>query len=190
MFFVKTPTESSSLSGAPHRFIACYSACDAESKDPGGAFRTDAAGRLFGQRSPRTASGSPRCPNLNSGYPLAALSCPTRITQVCTHSRRPTDSPFPRLISVGEFDPLGNGGMRRLEDEEESIPFGRNITGLNIPDEHRRGLVILMSQFKTEAVGFELDMPGEQIEKRQNGNPRRRLTGTRSAERTPGRKVR
>ena len=78
---------------------------------------------------------------------------------------------FPRLIVVGEFDPLGNGGMRRLEDEEESIPFGRNITGLNIPNEHRRGLVILMSQFKPEAVGFELDMAGEQIEKRQNGNP-------------------
>jgi hypothetical protein len=61
--------------------------------------------------------------------------------------------------------------MRRLEDEEKTIPFGRNITGLNIPDEHRRGLVILMSQFKTEAVGFEFDMAGEQIEKRQNGNP-------------------
>ena len=26
------------LSGAPHRFIACYSACGAESKDPGGLF--------------------------------------------------------------------------------------------------------------------------------------------------------
>jgi hypothetical protein len=48
--------------------------------------------------------------------------------------------------------------MGRLEDEEESISFGRNITGSNIPDEHRGGLVILMSQFKTEAVGFELDL--------------------------------
>ena len=61
--------------------------------------------------------------------------------------------------------------MPRLEDEEESIPIGRNLTGLNIPDEHHRRLVILVSQFKAEAIGFELDMAGEQIEKRQNGKP-------------------
>ena len=34
---VSSPTESSSLSGAPHRLIVLYSACGAESKDPGGA---------------------------------------------------------------------------------------------------------------------------------------------------------
>ena len=30
---------------------------------------------------------------------------------------------FPRFIAVGEFDPLGNGGMPRLQDEEGSIPL-------------------------------------------------------------------
>ena len=54
---------------------------------------------------------------------------------------------------------------------EESTPVGGEI-GLSIPDEdHRRG-VILMSQFKAEAVGFELDMAGKQIEKRQDGKPK------------------
>ena len=61
--------------------------------------------------------------------------------------------------------------MPRLEDEEGSIPLGRNLAGSNIPDEHHGRLVILMSQFKAKAIGFELDMAGEQIEKRQNGKP-------------------
>ena len=59
MFFVKTPTESSSSSGAPHRFIACYSACDAESKDPGGAFRTDAAGGFSANEAREQHPGTP-----------------------------------------------------------------------------------------------------------------------------------
>jgi hypothetical protein len=60
--------------------------------------------------------------------------------------------------------------MRRLKDQEESIPVGCEI-GLSIPDTHHRRCVILMSQFKAKAVGFELDMAGKQIEKRQNGKP-------------------
>jgi hypothetical protein len=35
-FFAKTPTESPSRAERPHRSIAWYSACGAESKDPGG----------------------------------------------------------------------------------------------------------------------------------------------------------
>jgi len=50
---------------------------------------------------------------------------------------------------------------------------------LSIPDEYHRRRVILMSQFKAEAVGLELDMAGEQIEKRQ---ARGRSTGKPSAE--------
>src|SRR5271170_5942075 len=64
--------------------------------------------------------------------------------------------------------------MVSLEDQEESIPFGHNSTGLDIPGEDHRRLVILMSQFKAEAVGFELDVAGEQIEKWQNGKPEER----------------
>jgi hypothetical protein len=77
---------------------------------------------------------------------------------------------FPRLIAVGKFDAYCNGRMRRLGDEEESIPIGREA-GLSIFGENHRRSVILMRQFKAEAVGFELDMAGEQIEKRQNGKP-------------------
>ena len=63
--------------------------------------------------------------------------------------------------------------MRRLKDQEESIPIGCNITGLSIPGEHYRRRVILMSQFKAEAVGFELDMTGEQIEKRHKASQKK-----------------
>jgi hypothetical protein len=80
--------------------------------------------------------------------------------------------------------------MVPLKDEEESIPFRRNPTGLNIAGEHHRRLVIVVSQFKAEAVGFELDMAGEPIEKRQNGKPEEGQQEPGSAEMTPGRKVR
>jgi len=56
------------------------------------------------------------------------------------------------------------------EDQKESTPFGREF-GLRIPDEYQGVGLILMSQFKAEAVGFEVDMAGEHIEKRRNGKP-------------------
>jgi len=68
---------------------------------------------------------------------------------------------FSRPIGVGEFDPLIDGGVRRLEDQEERIPINRDITGTSIPCEHHRRRVILMGQFKAKAVGFEFDMAGE-----------------------------
>src|SRR5271169_5115467 len=57
------------------------------------------------------------------------------------------------------------------EDQKESTPIGRKID-LSIPDENQRIGAILMSQFKAEAVGFHLNVAGEQIEKRQNGKPK------------------
>src|SRR5579872_6556595 len=81
-----------------------------------------------------------------------------RFTDVAVNQRCPL---FPRLVSVGELDPLGNGGMRRLKDQEEGVPIGRNITPLNILGKLRRRRVILMSQFKAETVGFVLNMTGD-----------------------------
>ena len=77
---------------------------------------------------------------------------------------------FPRLIVIGEFDAIANGGMVCPEDQKESTPFGRGF-GLSTPDEYQSIGVILMSQFKAKAVGFAFDMPGDQIEKRQNCKP-------------------
>ncbi len=61
--------------------------------------------------------------------------------------------------------------MRSLRDQEESIPLRHNPTRLNVFGKYHCRGVILMRQFKPEAVGFELDMAGEQIEKRQKGKP-------------------
>ena len=56
------------------------------------------------------------------------------------------------------------------ENQKESTPFGREF-GLSIPDEYQRIGVVLVSQFKAEAVGLVFDMPGDQIEKRQRCKP-------------------
>ena len=94
--------------------------------------------------------------------------CYLRFADIAIDQRLPL---FPRFIAVGKFDSLGNGAVRRLEDEEESVPIGRIIAPLNIPNEHYRRRVILMSQFKAEAVGFVLDMAMDKIESRHKGKP-------------------